>query len=128
MAGLRNGSELCDDNGAMVEPAANRYFLQCLNARGGVAYVAYNSGPPCGDPVAARCQCWEEAGTAPWDELQYIAQLVCDQEGKRLEVSFASAGLVYVGVHPPPGGYGLGGYCPVGEGCMTCVGMVEIPL
>ena len=127
MVGLRNGSELCDDGGVYVDPSANRYFLQCLNARGGIGYVAFNSGPPCGDPILARCQCWEEQGTAPWDELQYIAQMVCDQEGSRLEVSFASAGGAYVGVHPPPGGYGLAGYCPMGEGCMTCVALLEIP-
>lgn len=127
MLAIRNGSEVCDDGRRSVDPAANRYFLVCLNDRGGIGYVAQNSGPACGNPSIPRCQCWEEQNEAPWDHLQYLTQITCDQAGQRVEVQFPSGGDYYIGVHPPPGGYPLAGYCPMGEGCMTCVGILEIP-
>ena len=123
----RNGSELCDDQGFGADPDLNRYFLVCLNANGGVGYVSSNSGPPCGNPVNARCQCWEDQGQAPWDYIQYVGQLVCDQPGKRIEITPPQAGTYWVGAHPQPGNYPLNGYCPAGDGCMTCVGIIEIP-
>jgi len=127
LGSVRNGSELCDDEHRAVDPSANRYFLVCLNANEGIGYVATNSGPACGSPTIPRCQCWEQQGDAPWDYLDYVAQMTCDQVGKRIEVSFPEAGHYYVGAHPPPGDYPLNGYCPTGDGCMTCVGLLEIP-
>ncbi len=125
---VRNGSEVCDDViRTELDPALNRYFLLCLNDRGGTAYVSTNSGDPCGDPPVARCQCWEEIGIRPWDVLDYVATLVCDAAGKRLEVTLPGPGSYHWGVHPVPGDYGLAGYCPTGEGCMTCIGLLELP-
>ena len=124
----RNGSEVCDDSiQVTLDPVANRYFLLCLNDHGGTAYVSTNSGGPCGDPFIERCQCWEETGVAPWGELDYVAQLVCDRTAKRLEVDLPEAGRYHFGVHSVPGEYNLAGYCPLGDGCMTCVALLEIP-
>ncbi|MBN1769969.1 MAG: hypothetical protein JXB32_01810 [Deltaproteobacteria bacterium] len=125
---IRNGSEACDDSiRVALDPVANRYFLLCLNERGGTAYVSTNSGGPCGDPYIERCQCWEEEALRPWDELDYVARLVCDHVGKRLEVDLPSAGPYHYGTHPVPGDYNPLGYCPRGNGCMTCAVLLEIP-
>jgi hypothetical protein len=124
----RNGSELCDDQHFNGDPAAHRYVLQCLNANGGKGYVSSNSGGPCGSPSNLRCQCWEQQNEPPWLHIQYVAEIICDQPGKRVEVTLPSAGSYWVGVHPLEGNYPLAGYCPQGDGCMTCVGLLELPL
>ena len=123
----RNGSELCDDQAFGADPANFRYFLVCLNANGGVGYVSSNSGGPCGNPINDRCQCWEQQNQPPWDYIQYIESLTCDQAGKRVEVTLTQGGTHWVGAHPQPGNYSLTGYCPQGDGCMTCVGIIELP-
>jgi hypothetical protein len=124
---LKNGSEVCDDvPPTRLDPGANRYFLVCLNDRGGTAYVSTNSGGPC-DGTIPRCQCWEQAGIAPWDELDYLARLVCVRAGDRVEVILPGEGVYHWGVHAVPGTYLLAGHCPGGEGCQTAAVLLELP-
>ena len=122
-----NMAEVCDDQSVTVDPVNYRYFLLCLNGRGGVAYAASNSGGPCGNPLNFRCQCWEQQNIAPWTQIQYLGSLQCSQAGQRSEVIFPAAGDYWIGVHSPAGGYALGNYCPAGNGCQTCVGLVSVP-
>jgi hypothetical protein len=123
----RNGSEVCDDEGVTVDPAANQYFLLCQTDGDGVGYAASNSGGPCDESGIMRCRCWEQSGEQPWDHLQYVAQIVCDQVGKRVEVVFPGAGNYYIGVHAVVGDYELASYCPSGDGCMTSIALIGIP-
>lgn len=82
-------------------------MLVCLNANGGTIYVASNTGPKMTDGVE-RCQGWETNQLNAWDNLNYIAKLVCDADQKSLEVDLsASVGsVVYIGVHDAPAGGG----------------------
>ena len=124
---LKNGFEVCDDvPPTRLDPVANRYFLVCLNDRGGTAYVSTNSGGPCGGSIP-RCQCWEQAGIAPWDMLDYLARLVCDEVGDRVEVILPGEGPYHWGVHAVPGTYVLTGHCPGGAGCQTGAVLLELP-
>ena len=123
----RNGQEVCDDEGVSVDPTSFQYFLLCQTAGDGVGYAATNSGGPCDASNIARCRCWEESNQAPWDNIDYVAQLLCDQVGKRVEVIFPNAGNYYIGVHATPGNYAFAGHCPTGDGCMTSIALLGIP-
>jgi hypothetical protein len=92
----------CSVKGERTCSADGLTVLECINR--GTAYAATNSGGPCSDGVS-RCQCWEDDGTRPWEVLDYVARLTCDQAGRRMEVFFPSGGNYCSGVHPVPGDY-----------------------
>lgn len=103
----KNGSEICDDQAWQVQSPGSPLVLVCLNANGGTIYVASNTGPKMTDGVE-RCQGWETNQLNAWDNLNYIAKLVCDADQKSLDVDLsASVGsVVYIGVHDAPAGGG----------------------
>ena len=112
-AGVSNGSEICDDSPFDIY-ASVPYVMVCMNANGGIGYVASNTGPPDPNDGIQRCQGWELTGQSPWDHLQYVAQIKCDQEQKvvPIDLSGAAGGYLWFGVHDDPNGGGNGtGFC-----------------
>jgi len=88
--------------------------MVCMNANGGIGYVANNTGPPDPNDGVQRCQGWELSGEQAWQNLQYVAQIKCDQEQKvaPVDLSGAAGGFLYFGVHDDPNGGGNGtGFC-----------------
>jgi hypothetical protein len=112
-AGVSNGSEICDDSPFDVF-ASVPYVMVCMNANGGIGYVSTNTGPPDPNDGVHRCQGWEISGQQAWQNLQYVAQVKCDQEQKvvPIDLSGAAGGYLYFGVHDDPNGGGNGtGFC-----------------
>lgn len=104
----RNGSEICDDSGFDVPASAPPGVLVCLEATGGVVYVATNTAIDVDG--APRCQGWENHGQNPWDHLNYVAQVTCDGAQKTLDVDVSAyAGqTLWFGAHDHPQGGGNG--------------------
>jgi len=103
----KNGSEICDDQAWQVQSPGSPLVLVCLNANGGTIYVASNTGPKMTDGIE-RCQGWETNQLNAWDNLNYIAKLVCDADQKSLDVDLSGSvgSVVYIGVHDAPTGGG----------------------
>lgn len=106
----RNGSEDCDDGSIPIPSSPPVAVLVCLNAKGGVNYLATNTGPAVGSDPVQRCDGWEKTGLKAADNLNYIAKLTCDAEQKNLVVDLSAyAGkTIYVGAHTQSDGSGHG--------------------
>ena len=106
----RNGSEDCDDGSIPIPSSPPVAVLVCLNAKGGVNYLATNTGPAVGSDPVQRCDGWEKTGLKAADNLNYIAKLTCDAEQKTLVVDLSAyAGkTIYVGAHTQAAGTGHG--------------------
>ncbi len=98
-----NGSEICDDESFQVPSPTPALVLVCLNDNGGMTYIASNTGPKMSDGIQ-RCQGWETSQPPenPWDHLQYLFKLQCDQTQKVLDVDLSGQSHVYVGTHDYP--------------------------
>ncbi len=119
VACARNGSEICDDESFWVPSAGMESGILCSEAEGGISYISANTGPTQSDGVD-RCQGWEDQGLNAWDHLDYVASMVCDQQGMVLPVDLSAwaGGSLWFGSHDLPGG---GGH-------MTSTCLVERPL
>lgn len=106
----RNGSEDCDDSGINVPQNPPLAVLVCINDKGGVVYLAKNTGPAVAPDPVQRCSGWELNGQKAADHLDYIAKLTCDQLQKTLVVDLTPyAGQhIYLGAHAQPDGSGHG--------------------
>ncbi len=109
ITGCRNGSEVCDDETFTV-PSSKPLCLVCKTGRGGVGYLASNTGPhtdPKDPSTRTRCQGWENRGLCPWDKLNYLAKITCAKAGQFVKVDLSSAAgkTRWLGVHDyPPAG------------------------
>jgi hypothetical protein len=106
----RNGSEICDDSGFDVPADPPPGVLVCIEATGGVVYLATNTAIDTDN--APRCQGWENMDPPqnPWDHLDYIAQVTCDAEQKTVPVDISGyvGETLWFGAHNHPMGGGSG--------------------
>lgn len=106
----RNGSEVCDDTGFVVDAMTLPNVLVCLEATGGQIYIATNTSIDPNDN-AQRCSGWELMGQNPWDYLDYIVPpLTCDAEQatQPFDISGYVGQTLWFGAHNNPAGGGSG--------------------
>lgn len=106
----RNGSEVCDDTGFVVDAMSLPNVLVCLEATGGQIYIATNTSIDPNDQ-AERCSGWELMGQNPWDYLDYVVPaLTCDAEQATMpfDISGYVGQTLWFGAHDHPRGGGSG--------------------
>jgi Ig-like domain-containing protein/cellulase (glycosyl hydrolase family 5) len=106
----RNGDERCDDESFFVPDPYLPMKLVCDQGRGGVIYIAIESGPGTEPGNLPRCRGFEENDLNEWELLKYVLKYDCNSqnEGTAYDIGLSTfeGDKLYVGVHAQPDGTG----------------------